>query len=141
MGQGQLTLGRAQALPGLPGLQRQGEGPGIGVADVLGRHPDDPPGHVGGIAAAIQHPGQPVERRVGVRAAHGLVQGRDLLVEHVALAIEAAIAAGEDRGNDGGRQDPVVAHEPRGDLEQVQRAARVAVGAPGESQQLGLAGD
>jgi hypothetical protein len=39
---------------------------------------------------AVQHAAQPGQRRVRMRAAHGLVQGRDLVAEVVAALVEAA---------------------------------------------------
>jgi len=73
-----------------------------------------------------------VRRPVG--AAHRLVQGRDLVVELLALLVEAAVAArghlGRDRlGDHGSGARRLVAREVGRDLEKVQCAARVTVGA------------
>ena len=77
---------------------------------------------------------------IRVRAPHGFVQGRDLLVEDVALAIKAPVTASQCRGNDGGGQGAITAGETGGDFQQVQRPARIAIGAAGQFEQLGVAG-
>ncbi|GBE48673.1 hypothetical protein BMS3Bbin12_01854 [bacterium BMS3Bbin12] len=137
----QFALGAAEALLRLPGVQGQCERTRVGVADVLGGHAHHPPGDVAGIAAAVQHARQPVERRIRRRAAHRFVQRRDLVVEGVTTLVEAAHPARRDFA-----YDRLVDHLglARGDgqigggLEQVQHTASVTVGGRGEGVAPGL---
>jgi hypothetical protein len=46
----------------------------VGVADVLGRHAQHAPRDVARVATAVEHAAEPVQRRVRIGAAHGLVQ-------------------------------------------------------------------
>ena len=57
-----------------------GHGLRVGEADVLHREPGQPPGDVVGVFAAGKHAFEPVERRVGIRAAQGFMQGGDQVV-------------------------------------------------------------
>jgi len=66
LGQRQLALGATEEVVGVLGGDRQDQRGGIGLADVLARHPDQAPGDEQRILATVQHPRQPVERRVGV---------------------------------------------------------------------------
>src|SRR3546814_1006922 len=76
----------------------------VGQADVFDRHPGQAPGEVVRVAAAVEHAREPVQRSVGVGAAHRLVQRRDLVVELLATLVEAAGTVGqhlfEDRVGD-----------------------------------------
>ena len=132
----QLPFRSAEALVGLPGVQGQGQRTGIGIADVLRCHADDAARDVRRITAPVEHPREPVQGGIRIRAAHRLVQGRDLLVERVALPVEAAVAAGQCSGNFGRTENPAVAQQLRGDLEQVQGTACVTVGPASEGQEF-----
>ena len=52
----------------------QRQGLRIGKTDVLDRHAHNASAEIQRVRTAIQHAHQPVERSIGVRAAHGLVQ-------------------------------------------------------------------
>src|SRR4029450_3764778 len=56
----------------------------------LGGHPDRSPADIEWIGAAIEHPAHPIERRIGIRPAHGLVERGDLVVKRLAALVEAA---------------------------------------------------
>ena len=114
------------------------ERPRIGVADVLGRADDQPPGDEPRILAGRDHRGQPVQRRVRIVAAQALDERRDRVVVPVAGAVV--------------REDPLLGRgldvlEPRRDvtigvadslglgqrdraLQHVERRARVPTGQP-----------
>ena len=136
MGECQLSFRRTQPFVGLPGIERQCECARVGIANIFRCHPHHAPRHVSRIAAAIEHPGEPVQRGVGIGTAHGLVQRRDLLVEGVALPVKAPVAAGQRGRHVGGAQYPVIADQADGNFEQVQGAARVTIRAPRECEQL-----
>ena len=56
----------------------------VGQPDVLGRRDHQPPGDEPGVLARLEHPGQPVEAGVGVRAPDALDEGADDVVVLVA---------------------------------------------------------
>jgi hypothetical protein len=58
-----------------------------GEADVLDRHAHDAARDVHGVFAGSEHAAQPVERRVGIRVAHALVQRGDEVVVLLALLV------------------------------------------------------
>ncbi len=90
---------------------------------------------VQGVAAAVDHPAEPVERRVRVGAAHRLVQCRDLVVEVVPALVEPAQTLARDLLEDIAGDPPVALalREIRGDFEQQQGTPRIAVGRAGET--------
>ena len=61
---------------------------GVGQANVFPRHADDAPRQIARVCAAIQHAGEPVQGRIGVRTAHGFVQRGYLVVEVVAAFVK-----------------------------------------------------
>ncbi len=67
--------------------------PRIRQPDILHRHPHHPARDVERIAAAIQHPAEPIQRAIRITAPHGLVQRRDLVIELVAALVEPAAGA------------------------------------------------
>ncbi len=115
------------------GGDRDLQGLGRGVADVLGRQDHHPAGDVAGVLAALEHRRQVVQRRVGVRPARRLDPGRDVVVVLVAalvvadgLALHRVLGVGQRdllAGARGGVQRQ---------LERVQRRARVPARAPGD---------
>ena len=70
LGQGQFALRAAEEVVGVLGGVGQDQRHGVGFADVLDRHADQPPGDEQRVLPAAQHPRQPVERRVRIGAAH-----------------------------------------------------------------------
>ena len=139
LGDGELALGAAEALVGLPGVEGDAQRTRVGVADVLARHAHHAPGDVEGVAAAVEHAREPVQGRVRVGAAHGLVQRRDLVVEQVAALVEAPHVGDrhlrQHRLADAPPAALVRLGEVGGDLEQVEGAARVAVRGLGDALQ------
>ena len=74
---------------GLLGRDGDGQRLRIGVADVLGREPHQPPRDVERILARLEHPREPVHRGVGVAVAHRLVQrGDEVVVLFAGLVVE-----------------------------------------------------
>ena len=115
----------------------------VGVADVLGREPDQAPGDVQRILAGLEHPREPVHRGVRVAVAHGLVKGGDQVVVLFArLVVQECPAL--DRLLEERRVDLRHAVHRRcrrgGELEQVEGHAPVAVRVPCDAQH-GLLGD
>jgi hypothetical protein len=90
--QRQLAFRRAEALVGRQALRRS-----PAPADRPGRCPPPPcapaPAEIERVGAAIEHAAQPVQRGIGIGAAHRLVQRRDLVVEGLAALVEAAQVA------------------------------------------------
>ena len=127
--QRQLALRAAQEVVHVLGGQRLHHRLRVGKADVLDRHPHQPPRDVEPVLAAVEHAREPVERRIRVGAAHRLVQRADQVVVPVArLVVERRpplhqlrqrLAA--DRGRAGrDRAEDLLRH--------VERRAPVAVG-------------
>ena len=129
LAQRELSFRRAEALIGLDRVVRELDGARVGDADVFPRHADDAAPQVFRIGAAVQHAAQPVQRGVRMRAAHGFVQRRDLVVEIVAALVEAARVQGQrvldEFARDVGRFRRVGRRLRL--LQQVQEAAGIAV--------------
>ncbi len=80
LSQRQLPLRRAEEVVGVLGRVGDQNGQGVGLTDVLDRHAHDAARQIERVFAPVQHPRQPVERRVRIRSAHRLMQGRDEVV-------------------------------------------------------------
>jgi hypothetical protein len=93
--QPQLAFGAAQTLVGIPCVQRHAPGARLGQAHVFDRHARHAAGQIQRIDTAVEHAAQPVHGRVRVGRPHGFVQCRDLVVELLALLVEAARAVGQ----------------------------------------------
>src|SRR6267142_1310533 len=91
----ELPFRAAESFVGLACVECYAQCARVGKADVLDRHPDHAPADVERIGAPVEHAHEPIERRVGVRAAHRLVQSRNLVVERVTALVEAAQVARE----------------------------------------------
>ena len=127
LGDGELALGRAQPVVGVPRRERLGERIGIGHADILDGEAHEAAGDVFRVLAAVEHAGEPVERRVDVRAAQGFVQGADqVVVGFLRLVVERRPLL-QKRRQPGRRHRPLVLElgELLGQADQV---AAVAVG-------------
>ena len=85
--QRQFALGRAQHLVGIARRDRQRQRLRVGHADILARHPDQPPCEEQRILARHQHARQIVQCSIGVRPPHRLVQRRDQIVVPVLLLV------------------------------------------------------
>ncbi|MNC54348.1 hypothetical protein D3C75_1038270 [compost metagenome] len=70
LGQSQFPLGTAEEVVGVLGGVGDQDGQRVGLSDVLDRHPHDAPRQIERVLAPVQHPRQPIERRVRVRAPH-----------------------------------------------------------------------
>jgi hypothetical protein len=89
----QLAFGRTKPFIRCNGVERLRQRTRIGKADVLGRHPDEPASDVERIGAAVEHAAHPVQRRIRIGPANGLVQRGDLVVERFAALVETPQAA------------------------------------------------
>ena len=84
-----LAFGAAEKIEYILGRQRLLHGLRIGQADILHRRAHQAAGDEQRLLAAGQHARQPVERRVGVAAADGLMQrGDDVVMLLAALVVE-----------------------------------------------------
>ena len=103
----------------------------VGHADVLAGEDHDPAGDEPGVLAGHQHPGQPVQRRVRVGAAHALDERAGHVVVRVAVPV-VADRRDVDRLLRGGEVDlgrrPGRAADAGGRLQRGQRLADVAAG-------------
>ena len=84
----QLALRQSDALDRVPRRVRQHDRERVGVADIFRCEDDQPPGDEPRVFAAFEHPRQPVERRVGVAAAHALDERRREVVVRIAGRVE-----------------------------------------------------
>ena len=89
----QLALGRAEPVVGVPGGERLHQRLRVGEADILDRRAGQPAQDIDRVLAAGQHARQPIERRVGVRAAQRFVQRADqVVVAFLLLVVERRAA-------------------------------------------------
>ncbi len=127
-----LRLGHADKLAHLQRRVRDQERLRVGVAHVFGRADDDSSGDEARFLAGLEHLGEPVDGGVGIGATHALDEGGDGVVMVVAGAVVYdGFALDRFLRYLKGDMYNVVAvgfGRHRGDLECVQRAARVAVG-------------
>ena len=114
LGESQLAFGRAQEPVRVPAGHQ-------------------PARDVHGILAGVQHPSQPVEGGVGISAAHGLVQGRDVIVVLVSgLVVDGETVLDRNLDGFGGQRAALAAHRRRA-FQDAQRASGVAVGCFGDA--------
>ncbi len=131
LGQRQLAFGRAQALVDLGRVQRQPQRARVGQADVLAGHAHQPARHVARVGAAVEHAHEPVQRGIGVAAAHRLVQRARWCRRTARRPCRSGAGA---RPAPCSSQASVISSSfsaLRGDgqrLERVEQAARIAVG-------------
>ena len=85
--QGIRTFRHADIVAGIVGTHRQLQGSWIGNADIFRGKADDPSCHVQRIFSGFQHPGQPVNGRIGIGIAHRFMQGRDDVVVFFTLFV------------------------------------------------------
>ena len=88
--QRELPLRRAEPLVGLGRIERQTQCARIRQANVFAGHSHHAACRIARVDAAVDHPHEPIERRVGVGAANRLVQRRDRVVELLAALVVAA---------------------------------------------------
>ena len=129
--QRQIAFRRTQPLVGGGGIVGDLHRARVGQADVFPRHAHDAARQVARIDAAVEHPAQPVQRRIRIGAAHRLVQRGNLVVERIAALVEpaqrVAQAFDQQRRIDFGQA--LGARGPRDDFQIIQQLAAVAVGA------------
>ena len=87
LGEGDPGLRHADAVHHLETGIGQQKGIGIGQADVLGRQNTEPARDEERILAPVQHPRHPVDRRIGIRPADALDEGRNDVVVHLAALV------------------------------------------------------
>ncbi len=100
----------------------------IGEPDVLDRHAHQTAREEQRVLAGREHAGEPVQRGVGIGAAHRFVQGRDQVVVPVAGAVVDGGAALHDVGEPGHVEGLVRTRGAPDLLGERQRRAAVAVG-------------
>ena len=136
LGDGNARLGPADELGDLMRRLREHERHRVREAHVFGGADEDAARDEARVFAGVNHLREPVERRVGVAAAHGLDERADGVVVRVAIAVvddgllldallgdfhrDADGAVGFRRGGE------------RGDFQRVERLARIAVRNAGE---------
>jgi len=131
LGERVVRLRHPDEVRGLLRGTRDHQGLRIGEANVLPGEDDDAPGDEHRVLAGVDHAHEPVERRVGVGAADALDERRDRVVVLIAGAVvqerpslhRIADLLQADRALAVGARHRRV----RGELERVQRYARVAV--------------
>ena len=70
----QLAFGTAQALVRQRRIIGHLHGFGVCQANVFPRHADNAPRQIARVCAPIQHSGEPIQRRIGMRATHRFMQ-------------------------------------------------------------------
>jgi hypothetical protein len=110
---------------------REHESHRVGEADIFRRANHDAARDEARVFAGVNHLRQPVERGVGIAAAHGFDEGGNGVVVRVAIAVindgfllDALFGGGEINVDDAVRAG---IRGERGDFERVQTFARVAV--------------
>jgi hypothetical protein len=90
LGEVELRLRQADVLDRLCRRDGDDERVRVGETDVLGGENDHPPGDEAGVLPRLEHRGQVVDGRVGIRAAHRLDEGR----REVVVAVTGAVVDG-----------------------------------------------
>ncbi|MNS24541.1 hypothetical protein D3C72_563900 [compost metagenome] len=134
LGHRQFAFGAAETLLHFPGCQAQAQGARVGVADVFAGHAHHAPGQVQRIATAVDHSRKPVQRAVGIGAAHRFVQRGDLVVERFAALVETPTGIAEQALQQVGADFAVVFGQVRGVFQQIEQAPAIAIG--GRQQHL-----
>ena len=129
MGEVELRLGQPDVLDRVRRGGGQRERERVGHADVLGREDHEPAGDEPRVLAGFEHAREPVEPRVGIRAADALDErGDDVVVLVVAVAQRPHRERGLGVLERDRRLTPASAASARRDLEARQRVAGVAFG-------------
>jgi len=134
LGEREFAFGRSESLIGRRGISCDLQRARIGQTDVLPGHAHNTPRQIARVSAAIEHAAKPIEGRIRMRAAHGLVQGRNLIVEGVAPLVEAAQILAQGAREQRRVNLALARRQGRArDLFQVvQKPARIAIGARAE---------
>ncbi len=143
VGQMHIALRHSQKMARLVGGDGDLQGLGIGHPDILAGKAHQPPGDVQRILAAVQHPREPVDRRVGVAVAHGFMEGGDEVVMLLAVLVVEQGAPVHALGQHGvgNVHGAVLIHMSveHGHLQGVERRPSVSVGEAGDGLDLRLA--
>jgi len=106
LGEGELPFGTAEKVIRVFGGERDAERPRVGQADILDRHAHQAPGDVERVLPARQHARQPIERAIGVRSAHRLVQrGNQIEVLLAALVVDGGAVVPAPGGSPLGKRE------------------------------------
>ncbi len=140
LAQRKLALGRAESLVDFARVEREPQRARVGQTDVLRRHAYEAARHVARVYTAVEHAHEPIQRRVGVGAAHALVQRADGVVELFAALVVAAHALAQHLEQPGvGDGGELLARGGHGQgFQRIQQAARVAIGIGDETVKRGL---
>ena len=135
--QREIALRLAEEVHGVLRGEAEVERLGRGQSNVLHRHAHDAAGNVHGVFAGLQHARQPVERGVHVGVAHGLVQRGDDVVVLLALLVVEQNAALQGLGGNllGDAMGWFFGGEAGGNIQRVERIARVAAGVGGDGRE------
>ena len=103
LGEGDGALRQPDEMDGLLGGHGYRQGHRVRHADVLRGQDDDAARDEHRVLAGLQHPGEPVDARIGVRASHGLDEGGDGVVVLVARLVvqKGALLEGLFQGGEG----------------------------------------
>ena len=128
--QRQFAFGAAQPFKRGGGIVGNLQRTRVGQPDVFPRHADNAARQITRVRAAVDHAAEPIKRGIWVRAAHGFVQGGDLVVKRFAAFVESAhgvahILRGKI-GIDSGDAARLGSVKPL--FQHIQEAARIAVG-------------
>ena len=139
LGERGVTLGHADEVERVAGGNGDDQGLRVGVADVLRGKAHQASGHVHRILAGLDHARQPVDAGVWVAVAHRLVQRRHqvevllaVLVVAQRLALQCVLHQREVDARATGR----LGRRRYRQLQQIQGAARIAVGGPAIAERL-----
>ena len=132
----EIAFGHADKIHGIARGHAEGEGVGIGEADIFDGHANHAAGNVERIFTGFDHSSQPVQCGVGITVAHGFVQGGDEVVMFFAGFVVEQGAFLEGVANDvvGDLCGPSagVLCQASGDFEDVVSAAGIAAGIAGD---------
>ena len=126
LGDRQFALGRAEPVVGVPGGERLHQCLRVGEADILDRGAGEAAQDVDRVLAAGQHARQPIERRVGIRAAQRFVQRADQIVMAL-LALVVERRAALDEGGELAGPERRLARQAVDLLDEVEEEPPVAV--------------
>ena len=127
-GDREFALRAAQPLIGFPRGNRQGQGIRISHADILGGETHQTTRQITRILSAIQHPREPIESRIRIRAAQRLMQGGDQVVMLLPVLVVQRGAPREQGRQPGGVERFRVLRQREDLLGHVQQVAPVAIG-------------
>ena len=133
----QFAFGAAQPFKRGGGIVGDLQRARVGQPDVFPRHADNAACQITRVGAAINHAAEPIKRGIRVRAAHGFVQGGDLVVKRFTAFVETAHGVAHvlrgKIGIDSGDAARLGGVKPL--FQHVQEAACIAVGGLAQQRQ------